>query len=225
MHLQLLSPKSNAKVTVKENKKGNYSVSYNPTEPGEYFVHVTLDGKHIPGSIFHVRVLEQESLGGEGKIRVFYTTTTHTNEKSRPMQELLERKGIHLSPDFEPWIPVDIMEPKDRDAVFRKAGTKTLPIIFIDDVYIGDYYRLLELEESGELNKLLKYNEGREKVNTGFKNLSVSQKTTSAPNKSASAPVKATSSPSGGGAVSFCSNCGTKAGTGKFCSNCGTVIR
>jgi len=117
------------------------------------------------------------------------------------------------------------MEPKDRDAVFRKAGTKTLPIIFIDDVYVGDYYRLLELEESGELNKLLKYNEGREKVNTGFKNLSVSQKTTSAPNKSASAPVKATSSPSGGGAVSFCSNCGTKAGTGKFCSNCGTVIR
>eukprot|EP01118_Nematostelium_gracile_P013250 TRINITY_DN4985_c0_g1_i1.p1 TRINITY_DN4985_c0_g1~~TRINITY_DN4985_c0_g1_i1.p1 ORF type:complete len:439 (+),score=122.80 TRINITY_DN4985_c0_g1_i1:38-1318(+) len=158
LEIKVIGPKSNAVATVKNNN-GIYSVSYNPTEPGEYQVHVTLDGKHVPGSIFKVRVLQQTSLGGEGKIRVFYTTTTHTNEKTRPMQELLEKKGVHLRPDFEPWIPVDIMEPKDRDAVFKKAGTKTLPIIFIDDVYIGDYPRLLELEGSGELNRMLNYNQ------------------------------------------------------------------
>jgi len=49
------------------------------------------------------------------------------------------------------------MTPKDRDTVFRKAGTKNLPIVYIDDVYIGDYQRVFDLDESGELDKLLKY--------------------------------------------------------------------
>lgn len=51
------------------------------------------------------------------------------------------------------------MDPKDRDAVFKKAGTKNLPIIYIDDVYVGDYPKLVELEKSGQLDRLLKYNE------------------------------------------------------------------
>ncbi len=42
-----------------------------------------------------------------------------------------QKKEVHLRPDFEPWIPVDIMEKEDRDAVFKKAGTKALPIVFI----------------------------------------------------------------------------------------------
>jgi hypothetical protein len=92
-------------------------VEYTPKIPGDYQVHVTLNGEHIPGSIFHVTVLEDLSLGGEGKIRIFYSTTSASNEKSRPLQELLEKKKVHLRPDFEPWIPVDIMEPKDREAV------------------------------------------------------------------------------------------------------------
>jgi len=210
LEVRVEGPKSTAKVNIKNDGKGNYDVSYMPTEPGDYLVHVTLDGTHIPGSTFHVRVLAQESLGGEGKIRVFYTTTTHTNERTRPMQELLESKGIHLRPDFEPWIPVDIMEKEDREAVFRKAGTRSLPIVFIDDVYIGDYYKLLEHEKSGELNRLLKYNEGKQSnVTSGMKNMNISQKNTSS-----------SSTPS----TKFCSNCGTKAGNGKFCSNCGSVI-
>jgi len=211
LEIKVEGPKSNAKVNVKDIGNGNYQVSYNPTEPGEYRVHVTLDGKHIPGSIFHVRVLAQVSLGGEGKIRVFYTTTTHTNEKSRPLQELLERKQIHQRPDFEPFIPVDVMDAKDRDAVFKKAGTKALPIVFIDDVYIGDYYKMVELENSGELNRLLKYNEGRQNVTTGMQNMNISQKPT----------PKVIPGPPG----SFCPNCGTKAVSGKFCANCGSNLK
>ncbi len=46
-------PHSEAKVDISE-KDGVYSVSYMPTEPGHYRVHVTLDGLHIPGSIFEV---------------------------------------------------------------------------------------------------------------------------------------------------------------------------
>ena len=48
-------------------------------------------------------------------------------------KRLFTMKRIHLRPDFIPWIPVDIMSKVDRNAVFRKAGTRTLPIVFIDD--------------------------------------------------------------------------------------------
>jgi len=146
LEIKVEGPSSTAPVKIKDVGNGKYEVSYKPTEPGDYKVHVLYDGKHIPGSIFHVTVLKDESLGGEGKILVFYSTTSAKNERTRPFQELLEKKKIHLRPDFEPWIPVDIMDPKDRDAVFRKAGTKNLPIIYIDDVYIGDFPRLEQLE-------------------------------------------------------------------------------
>lgn len=76
-------------------------------------------------SIFHVNVLEQESLGGEGKIRVMFSTTS-SSEKSRKdrfaLETLLQRKKVHLRSDFEPWIAVDICDKEDRDAIFRKAG-------------------------------------------------------------------------------------------------------
>jgi len=77
-------------------------------------------------------------------------------KKTRPLQELLQAKKIHERPDFEPWIPVDIMEQKDRDAVFKKAGTKNLPIVYVDDKFVGDAKKIFELNESGELDKLLK---------------------------------------------------------------------
>jgi glutaredoxin len=137
---------------------------YVPTDVGEHLIHVKLAGIEIPGSPFHANVLAAVSLGGEGKIRVFYSTTS-SSEKGRSdvinLQRLLEAKKVHLRPDFEPWIPVDIMEKEDRDAVFKKAGTKNLPIVFIDDVYIGDNDTCQELEETGKLNNLLKYNERR----------------------------------------------------------------
>lgn len=75
-------------------------------------MHVTLDGEHIPGSIFHVVVLEQQSLGGEGKIRVFYSTTSAKSEKTRPLQELLE--VIHrISTKFLLVFSLDFSEEED----------------------------------------------------------------------------------------------------------------
>jgi glutaredoxin len=169
LEVRVEGPKSNAQVNIdkKQNPDGtvSYKVSYTPKEPGAYKVHVTLDGVHIPGSTFHVNVLEAVSLGGEGKIRVFYSTTAST-DKGRSdvlqLQRLLEAKKIHERPDFEPWIPVDIMDKPDREAVFKKAGTRALPIVFIDDKYAGDYDKLCELEESGQLNVLLNYHTSRQ---------------------------------------------------------------
>jgi len=211
IEVRVEGPDNDAKVEVKENGDGTYSVSYHPTVPGTYRVHVTLDGVHIPGSVFEVTVLESLNLGGEGKIRVFYSTTSASSETTRPLQELLESKSVHLRPDFEPWIAVDILEPKDRDLVFKKAGVKKLPIVYIDDVYIGSMEKIFELEKSGQLDNLLKSN--KFKFDAAAAAAGPSQVTVAAPAPVAAAPVQKC-------------KCGAvrKPPTAKFCS-CGKKFK
>lgn len=168
IEVKVVGPKSEAKVNLQHNANDNtYAVSYTPDEPGQYFVHVTLDSIHVPGSIFQVVVLEKESLGGEGKIRVFYSTTAATQKGKDDfthLQNLFQIKKIHLRPDFEPWIPVDVMDKPDREAVFRKAGARVLPLVFVDDHYVGGYDTILELNENGALDKLLMMDKQRELI-------------------------------------------------------------
>jgi len=231
LEVRVEGPSSNATVNITPKGNGQYDVAYHPTEPGNYKVHVTIDGQHIPGSTFHVTVTEYESLGGEGKIRVFYSTTSST-EKGRSdvrnLEALLISKEVHKRPDFEPWIPVDIMEREDRFAVFKRAGTKNLPIIFIDDVYVGDYDTLVELEEKGQLNRLLNYNQrGAASAYSIMKShrggggaRSGSTPTATARSVPASAPAPA-AAPAGG--AKFCGQCGNqRQGAAKFCGQCGS---
>jgi len=167
LDVKVEGPKSDAPVKVTNEGNGKYKVTYEPKEPGQYKVHVTLGGIHIPGSIFHVNIAEVQSLGGEGRVRIFYSTTTAKDEKTRPLQELLQNKKVHEREDFEPWIPVDLMERDEREAVFKRAGVRELPIVFIDDVYIGNAAKIFELEKSGQLDKHLNVN--AQKFKTLFK--------------------------------------------------------
>jgi len=164
LEIKVIGPSDNYQVKVTDKGNGVYGVEYTPKNVGEYEVHVTVDKNHIPGSIFHISVLEDLSLGGEGKIRVFYSTTA-SNEKGRhdviSLQRLLEAKKVHQRPDFEPWIAVDVMERDDREAVFKKAGTRALPIVYVDDKYVGDFDTLDHLEETGKLNDILNFKVGR----------------------------------------------------------------
>lgn len=158
LDVKVFGPRDPASVVVKDLGNGNYDVSYTPTTPGNYEVHVTIDGEHIPGSAFKVRVLGEISAGGEGKVLVFFSTTSSTNKGRRDntdLQRLLEAKGVHRRPNFLPWVPVDVLAPADRDAIFEKVGTRTLPIVLVDDKYIGDYDKLQELEETGRLDDAL----------------------------------------------------------------------
>lgn len=141
-----------------DNKDGTYNVTYTPTESGEYVVSVVVDGEHIPGSTFHVLVLEEESLGGEGKIRVYFSTTSSSSKSKKDrfsLERLLTAKKVHLRKDFEPWQAVDLMTTHDRNLIFKKAGTRLLPIVFVDDKYVGDFDKLNEMEELGKLDDLL----------------------------------------------------------------------
>jgi filamin len=152
-------PSDEAKVDVTQDAAtGKYAVSYTPTSVGDYEISVTLGGEHIPGSVFHVSVLAKESLGGEGLIRVFFSTTSST-EKGRAdvrnLEKLLTDKKVHLRKNFEPWHAVDIMDREDREAVFRRAGTRILPIVFVNDEYIGDYDAVAALEEKSQLDTIM----------------------------------------------------------------------
>lgn len=155
-------PADNVKITPRS--KGKWECEYNPEEPGEYKVLVMLGGFHVPGSTFTVFVAKDDSIGGEGKVVAFFSSTSST-QKGRDdffhLQALFKKKEIHLREDFTPWVAIDVLDKPDRDAIFRMAGTRALPIVFINDVYVGDYDRCAALEASGELDKLLNYKKNK----------------------------------------------------------------
>jgi len=236
LDIKVEGPADAAKVNVKKNPNGTYSVSYLPTTPGNYRVHVQVGGEHIPGSIFNVNVLEQESLGGEGKIRVFFSTTS-SNEKSRrdrfSLETLLQQKKVHLRSDFEPWIAVDICDKEDRDAIFRKAGTRNLPIVFIDDKYVGDYDALVQLEQNGKLDSLLamkgvslvsedEHRNRLKKMDQEVKAEAKAEAVGVGGVKAGGGVAAKPAAASGGAAGSkFCGGCGAAKTAAKFCAECG----
>ena len=151
-------------VTITPKSRGNWDCEYNPQEPGEYKVLVMLGGFHVPGSTFTVIVAKDDSIGGEGKVVVFFSSTSST-QKGRDdffhLQSLFKEKEIHLREDFQPWVAIDVLDRPDREAVFRMAGVRNLPLVFIDDKYVGDFDRCDALEKSGDLDKLLNYKGAR----------------------------------------------------------------
>ena len=42
------------------NRDRNIDVTYNPTETGEYNIHVKWSDKHVPGSPFTIKIVENE---------------------------------------------------------------------------------------------------------------------------------------------------------------------
>ena len=98
-------PSDDVKITPRT--KGKWECEYNPQEPGEYKILVMLGGFHVPGSTFTVTVTKDDSLGGEGKIVVFFSSTSSTQEGRDSffkLQSLFKRKELHLREDFTPWV-------------------------------------------------------------------------------------------------------------------------
>jgi len=163
-------------VKVKKGANGLWDVEYLPSKPGIYIVNVTLDDIHVPGSPFTITVEGGPVLGGGGKIQIYFTTTT-SNAKTRKdqnwLQKLLETREIHLRDDWVPWFPVDLIPPKEknpeeharltklRDDIFAKAGSKIMPMMFINDQYVGGIKEVAELEENGKLYALFDYNKNK----------------------------------------------------------------
>lgn len=236
LKVKVIGPADEAKVTITPQPEGKFGVVYMPTTPGEYKVHVTVNDEHVPGSVFTVLILEQESLGGEGKIRVFFSTTSSTQKARsdrRALESLLQGKKVHLRDDFEPWHAIDIMDREDREAVFRRAGSRKLPIVFIDDEYIGDYDDCIKLEEEGKLDQLLNMDKAKlVSAEEHAKRLAGMEAGGGVVGGEDAAPAAAAAEGTAAGAVGkleetggtknkFCPQCGAKADGSKFCPECG----
>jgi glutaredoxin 3 len=65
-------------------------------------------------------------------------------------EQLLKHKGVQ---EIEK-IRVDI-QPELRVAMMEKTGRRTVPQIYINDVYVGGYDDLASLDHAGELDQLL----------------------------------------------------------------------
>eukprot|EP00037_Helgoeca_nana_P027062 m.307790 g.307790 ORF g.307790 m.307790 type:complete len:417 (+) comp27394_c0_seq1:80-1330(+) len=100
-------------------------------------------------------------LGGRCRIRVYYSTTTHSvlvRKNTECLQTLFEALKVHQREDFEPWIPLDMdMDREFRNKIFDKAGTRESPMVFVDDEYIGNYADVTELNSTGDLQRILNY--------------------------------------------------------------------
>lgn len=63
--------------------------------------------------------------------------------------KLLDRKGVAYE-------QIDVtFDPDRRKDMAARAGSRTVPQIFVDDRHIGDSTRLLELDAAGELDGIL----------------------------------------------------------------------
>ncbi len=64
-------------------------------------------------------------------------------------RDLLDAKGI----EHEDYL-LDLM-PHEKYTMIERCGEKSVPQIFINDQHIGGLTELIELDSSGELDKLL----------------------------------------------------------------------
>ena len=70
----------------------------------------------------------------------------------------MDQKGVSARADAEAWMPVDMDMPKTmRDKVFAKAGTRSLPLLFVDDEFVGDYPTIAALEVDKKLDAIFDY--------------------------------------------------------------------
>ena len=66
-------------------------------------------------------------------------------------EKLLKRKGVELIEK----IRVDLDPPKMAE-MMEKTGRRTVPQIYIDDLHVGGFDDLAELDQEGKLEPLLR---------------------------------------------------------------------
>jgi filamin len=208
LQIRVEGPKSDVPVQLIPQGDGNYTVIYTPEMPGHYKVHVTMDGKHIPGSIFHVVV-------AEGHVRLFFGAMGAA--KASAMKQL--EAGI-ASTDlrgFESWEPIDHLDEGKRQQVLQgKPGKVRAIMIVIDD---DESMSIMANQLMDPIVKFAKEMKG-----------GVSQYS-QAPSPAKAAPAKpAPAAPAATprqapAAAKRCTGCGAPLEAGvKFCTGCGSKI-
>merc|ERR1712150_164629 len=163
-----------------------HEVFYLPTEPGIYQVDVNWGMKPIEGSPFYLTVIETTSVDSntlhcsgkdesasdvkEARISyyrskdknnlIIYHSATTGDTKERVNKNHLEWLLRQENPlDALICITIDLeMERLGRKKIFDKACSKKLPMVFVNDHYVGSFDEIVDMYHQGALkDTLLKY--------------------------------------------------------------------
>jgi len=94
----------------------------------------------------------KKPMGSGAHVELFLSLATSSTKVKKDIQSikfLLDKKGIKYD-------EYDVgTNPQKKEQAFGKSGVRTLPQLFINGQYVGDYDTAQMLEETGELNTLL----------------------------------------------------------------------
>ncbi len=158
----------------------NYSthtVAYMPTLAGTYNIYVRWGLKLINGSPFEVSVSDHDpaiprvsqTRGNPQKrqstqfshIKVYYSSSSldpGVIRDTEQLEKLLQPYGLTRNSSDDIWVSIDVELQKDeRDLIFRLAGTRRLPLLFIHEQFLGNFDDIHELENKNELEERLMY--------------------------------------------------------------------
>ena len=169
-------PVPHVKTTCSKNYS-THTVAYMPTLAGKYNIYVRWGLKLINGNPFRVQVGEHDpgitkvaqTLNNSVKrrstqfshIKVYYSSSwldPVVMRDTEALEQLLQRYGLTRSSSDDTWVSIDLELQKDeRDLIFRLAGTKRLPLLFIHEQCLGSFEDICELDRRKELEERLMY--------------------------------------------------------------------
>ncbi len=94
-------------------------------------------------------------------IKVYYSDTSLDPDVIRDtekLERLLQRYGLTRSASDDTWVSIDVeLQRDERDLIFRLAGTRKLPLVFIHKQCLGNFEDICELDTNNELEERLVY--------------------------------------------------------------------
>jgi hypothetical protein len=167
-------PVPHVKTTCSKNYS-THTVAYMPTLAGTYNIYVRWGLKLINGSPFEETVRDHDpaipKVAQDNRtkrqstqfshIKVYYSSSSldpNVIRETEELEKLLQRYGIERNSSDDIWVSIDLELQKDeRDLIFRLAGTKRLPLVFIHEECLGNFDQVCELENTNELEERLMY--------------------------------------------------------------------
>jgi len=88
------------------------------------------------------------------KITIYTSSATSdltVKKNQQSARDLLDKKKVQYEEK-----DLATIEKAERDKVYADAGTKKIPLIFVNGNYLGDYEKIQDMEEDQQLDKALK---------------------------------------------------------------------
>jgi len=140
-HVDIQGPEGPIKADVTDNGDGTYSVQYQPERSGPHDVAVTLEDKHIKGSVFHVEVKPGPS-PDTTTIEDFKFTIRTRDKRGNNMREGGENVKVEISGPSGESVPVEIKDHKNGAYLVSyhlgpDSGNYTISVTVNDENILG----------------------------------------------------------------------------------------